>query len=426
MGLFSFFRPKGKLGLTSHDRKLIFKLFGSFNANLFAQNDQQFLQEGYEGNVDVYAVIKKIIDTSKAVPWVVERQSGDTWEIIDNTSIHELMANPNPTKGFTWDDIEEMLLVYLLANGNNYMVGNTQINRTQIEELEILPPFSITVQTAQDFFLPGTKYKFEMGTSKRTYEQEEIQHVRFFNPAYTTVQDSITGLSPIQVACAVVQASNDKWDAAASLFQNRGAIGLITSKGDRPLTEDEGKQLQEHFNHATAGTHNYGKTKVTNKDLSFIQMAMSPQDLQIIEQGVIGLRAICNVYGLDSSLFNDPANKTFNNRKEAEKALYTNSVIPLSNKIAQAHTNFIAKNHFPDGNVRMRQDFSGVEVLQEDLNEKSKTIVSLRNSGIITANEAREAIKHEPASDDNADKLIVVNNNIPLEDIDADTNTGGE
>ncbi len=105
-------------------------------------------------------------------------------------------------------------------------------------------------------------------------------------------------------------------------------------------------------------------------------------------------------------------------QQEAEKALYTNAVIPLSEKISQGHTSFIAKSFFPDGSVRMRQDFSSVEVLQEDFNEKSKTIVSLRKSGIITANEARAEIGHEKLTDENADKLVVINNEIPLEDID--------
>lgn len=227
------------------------------------KNKQRFLEEGYEGNVDVYAVIKKIVDTSKAVPWIVERKTGDEWEVIEDTTIHELMANPNETKGYTWDDIEEILLIYLLANGNNYMVGNAQTNRTLIEEVDILPPFAVEPQTGNNFFLPNLKYEFEIGSTKRTYEPTEIEHLMFFNPVYSTIQNSYVGLSPIQVACAVVQASNDKWDAAASLFQNRGAIGLITGRGDRPLTEEEGKQLQSHFNQSTAGTHNYGKTKVT-------------------------------------------------------------------------------------------------------------------------------------------------------------------
>jgi len=214
--------------------------------------------------------------------------------------------------------------------------------------------------------MPDIKYLFELGTNKRTYQKDEVEHIKFFNPGYTSVDESLLGLSIIQVAREAVMVGNSRWDAHANLLQNRGAVGMITDKSNRPMLPEEAAQVQQAWNRDISGTHNSGKIKVTNKDLNYIQMAMSATDLQLVESDVITLRAMCNVYGLDSSLFNDPANKTFNNRKEAEKALYTNAVIPLSEKIAMAHTNYIALNHFPGGNVRMRQDFSNVEALQSD------------------------------------------------------------
>ena len=102
---------------------------------------------------------------------------------------------------------------------------------------------------------------------------------------------------------------------------------------------------------------------------------------------------------MDSSLFYDPANKTFNNRKEAEKALFTNAVIPLSDKIASAHTRFIAKNHFPMQEVRMRQDFSEVEALQSDKKteaEKDK----IRMDGI-------NVVVNMPISTEGKEELLV-------------------
>ena len=166
------------------------------------------------------------------------------------------------------------------------------------------------------------------------------------------------------------------------------------------MLPEEAAQVQQAWNRDIQGTHNSGKIKVTNKDLNYIQMAMSATDLQLVESDVITLRAMCNVYGLDSSLFNDPANKTFNNRKEAEKALYTNAVIPLSEKIAMAHTQYIAQNHFPNGNVRMRQDFSNVEALQSDKKtEAEKDKIVLDGVNVIIAmpitNESKAILLHE-------------------------------
>ena len=51
--------------------------------------------------------------------------------------------------------------------------------------------------------------------------------------------------------------------------------------------------------------------------------------------------------------------------------MYTNAIIPIAEKIAAKHTNFIAKNHFPDGSVRMRKDFSKIPALQNDLKDEA-------------------------------------------------------
>jgi len=196
----------------------------------------------------------------------------------------------------------------------------------------------INITASDNFFLPNLKYEFDIGNTRKVYAQEDIEHTRFFNPNYNSVEESYEGLSVFQVAAKVVQVGNDRWDAKKS----------------------------------TAGTDKFGGVRVTNKNLKYISMAMSSTDLQLIEQGVISLRAICNVLGLDSSLFNDPSNKTFNNRLEAEKAMYTNVIIPLADKIAAKHNNYIVKNHYPDGNYRMRKDYSKVESLQKDKKQEAQ------------------------------------------------------
>ena len=391
---------QGKLGLTTHDREQIMRLFGSFKTNKIGKQSDKLIQKGYEENLDVYSVITKIVDTSKSVPWIVEKKTSEGWEEQDDTTIHDLMANPNASKGYTWDDIEEQMLIYLLASGNSYMISESTFNSNMIAEVDILPsPYVCPSASNNNFFMPNIQYKFELGTNQRVYQRDELEHVKFFNPGYTNVDDSLLGLSAIQVARAAVKVGNDRWDADANLLQNRGAVGLITDRSNRPMTPDEGAMVQRAWDNDTAGTGNFGKIKVTNKDLNYIQMAMSSADLQLVQKGVVNLRAICNVFGLDSSLFNDPANKTFNNRKEAEKALYTNAVIPLSENIAAAHTNFIAKNHYPICDYRMRQDFSEVEALQSDKKTEAEKD-RIRMEGINT-------VVNMPISADGKEELLV-------------------
>jgi len=358
----------GNTKLTTTDRNQIWKMFGSFYSNnLVNKNDTTLLQKGYESNIEVYSVIRKIVETSKNGEWIVEqKQSDGSYIEIEDTTIHELMENPNESKGYVWDDITEQLIIYLLANGNSYMVGQDSITSTLIQEVDVLPSNYVEIRTNNDFFTPDIKYDFKLGGANRTFMNGSLEHIKLFNPNYCSVQDSLKGLSVIQVASMVVQASNDKWEADASILQNKGMTGLITDSSNRPMTEDEAQIAQHKFNHDIGGAGKFGQIKVTNKDLKYINMGVSSADLQLIEKDTSYLRAVCNVFGLSSSLFNDPANKTFNNQKEAEKSLYNNVVIPICKKISDHHTRFIAKNHFPDGRVRMRMSFDHIESLQTD------------------------------------------------------------
>ena len=357
-----------KLSVNKQEMKSMLDKFGSKSLNL---NQSNLINKTYESNVDVYSVVKKVVDIFVSVDWIVEeKQSGGVWVEIENTSIHELMEEPNSIKGYTWADIDEQLCTYLIVSGNSYMVGEDLFGK--IAEINVLPSNHVEIETKDDFFLPDVKYKFDLGTTRETYDTKELEHIKMFNPSYNTIEDSFLGLSAFQVAANVVQVGNDKWEADAHLLQNRGAFGLISDQSDRPMTKEEAETVQGAFDKDTAGPENYGKVKVTNKKLTYIPMGMSSTDLQLVEKGVITLRAMCNVLGLDSSLFNDPANKTFNNRLEAEKAMYTNVIIPLADKIAAKHTKYIANNHFPNKMVRMRKDFSKIEVLQSDKQKEAK------------------------------------------------------
>lgn len=401
--------------LSNHDRQTIWRMFGSFEANSFAMNGNKLIQNSYEKNTDVYAVIKKIVDITKSVPWIVEQKKGDEWVLLEDSTIAELMADPNVSKGYTWNDIEEMLLVYILTTGNSYLHGTSQFNSKLIEELDVLPSNHVCIESNRDFFLPEVRYNFTLDGRLYVLEPESVSHIKLFNPGYDTVRESLKGLSPIQVAAQVVQSGNDTWDARINLYQNRGASGLITDKSNRPMLPAEADAVQASFNNDTAGTRNFGKIKVTNKDLTYIQMAMSPADLKLIEAGVINLRGICNVFGLDSSLFNDPENKTYNNRLEAEKAMFTNAIMPVSDRLSEALTRFIAWNHFPNKSVRMRQDFSSVEVLQENFKEKADVFTMLVQAGIITPNTAALALKQPQIETPNADQVLTDDTKVLLE-----------
>jgi HK97 family phage portal protein len=377
--------------LAGHNPSNLFSFFGGFMPLNFNNNLSNQISQGYSQNVDVYSIIKKITDISKSVPWIIEKkQSNGNWKELKDTTLHELMAAPNMAKSYTWDDIEEQILLYLLITGNTYLIGNTQFNSSLIEEVDILPSQSVTIfNQNSSFFMPQYEYQFTFGSSQGLYTNDNLKHIKFFNPNLINFD---YGLSPIQVAANVVQVGNERWIADASILSNKGASGFITDKSQLPMTQDEFDLIDSALRDKIGGANNFGKVVATNKDLGYIQLGMSSADMQLLEKGVVTTRTLCNVLGIDSSLLNDPENKTYNNRVEAEKAMYTNCIIPLSDKLSEALTGFLCKNHFPYENVRMRQDFSGVKCLQSNNKEEADRIALLKEKGIISASTAAEML----------------------------------
>lgn len=58
----------------------------------------------------------------------------------------------------------------------------------------------------------------------------------------------------------------------------------------------------------------------------------------------------------------------------------------------------------------MRQDFSNVEVLQENKKDKTEILTKQVDSGIISPNEAREKLGYPKHSSPEADLLRIKNN----------------
>jgi phage portal protein BeeE len=115
-------------------------------------------------------------------------------------------------------------------------------------------------------------------------------------------------------------------------------------------------------------------------------MGMSPVDLNIIESDRMDLRSLCNVYHVPSELFNDAANKTYSNTKEAGSAVYTNAVLPALNQFRDALNQFISSKY---PGLYCDYDASMISELQDDLQMMATALSSIY---FLTLNEKRDLL----------------------------------
>tara|TARA_R110002020_G_C16321697_1_gene774872 strand:- start:17062 stop:18321 length:1260 start_codon:yes stop_codon:yes gene_type:complete len=370
----------------------------------------ELINEGFANVSDLYSIIKKISQTGAGMELQVFKTTSEDWELQRDGELFDLIMQPN--KDQNQYDFKESALTNLLTSGNIFINGNESTGFGDIfTSLHLLPPQFIDIQLQpQEYQQDSVKYILSIDAIFKTLSPEYVKHIKYNNPTDFGVQTG-WGLSPIHAGYLAMKSARDLNIAESSILANKGASGLLTNKGDYPLDSDEAKEIQNAIDKKIAGANKFGKIITTNASVEYIQMGMSPTDLQLIESGVVKLRQLCNLYGVDSSLFNDPANKTYNNRKEATKSLYTEAVIPSLQKIVWGLNEFVVpaynkkyntefkiaidKSHIPhlyeDTKLKAEADYKVAEgyvkILESQMTQDQK-IKSLMMSYHITEDEA--------------------------------------
>ena len=377
---------------TDTNQKINWNQFFGFDKDGIVANYDDFINRGYAQSPDLKPVVDKIAHTSSSVSWKVYEERNGELELNETSKLWDLLENPNPNQ--TWNELQYALIVNLALTGNALAKGTDSLGmgvQGAFRELEVL--YTQGIEPKLDSQYNIISYDYVIDNIDTNIPAEEIVHVKYFNPTEKGLETGM-GLSPLQSAVYPYRTSLHQWEASANLLKNKGAIGFISNESDDVLDDLELDAAQKMFDSKIGGASKFGKAIVTPSKMKYNAMGMTAADMQVIEMGVKTLRAICNVYGVDSSLFNDPANKTYNNRKEAEKALWTNVNIPILRMFEAAYnSSFVQRYSEEEGrNLVLKYDVSGVEALQEDSDKKVDRVIKLVQAGIITIEQAKEMV----------------------------------
>jgi HK97 family phage portal protein len=373
------------------------------------------IEKGYISNGDVYSIVKKIADNAKHIPRELWRKDGDEWVMVTEGDLYEIVTKrPNDQQNI--HDFVEQSITNLLIKGNSFRRGRkTPGFGEAFQEILMVNNNIITIDCmVEDFNYIPKQYKLELGKNKLIVPVEDMNHVKFYNPSDYGMS-SCLGLSPLQAGLLSLVASNDNKTAQSVLVRNQGIRGLITSRSERAQTPEERNQIQQAADNRMMGASKFGKAIATSANVDFIQMGMDATQLKIIESAVMKLRDLCNLYGVDSSLFNDPANKTYNNRKEAEKAMFTNAVIPVNEKDIHSLSQWLLPgwNEKDNTTYEIRQNLSSIPVLHEDEDKRaakqekvSKIFISILEAQISNEQKVFSLMRSLDYSEDEAKEIV--------------------
>lgn len=403
------------------------------------ENDDTYINKGYRYNSTVYSIVNLITKAASTIPLCIYEVQSDNdlarykaitsngidasvmhkAEILrkqslvelENTELHELLKRPNPAQSYNaW--IQEIIAFGKLT-GNRYIFGiapDTGVNKGKYKELYILPSQNVEIHSG-GIMEPVKEYTLSYNGTYRI-AADQICHIKDFNPYFDGTGSHLYGMSPLHAGLRVLQANNEAVSTGVKYLQNQMARGVLMSdEGD--LNAEQARQLKDKFKEQHQGTNNAGDVLITPKKLSWINFGLSTSDLSLIEQYNATIKDLCNIYSVPVQLLNNTESSTYNNMKEAKKALYQNAVIPELIKIREELNRWLTPQY--GSNLYIDFDFSVIPELQEEMD---KVVQQMSAAWWLTPNEKRAAMSYGLDEDSKfMDDYYFPANLIPTENI---------
>jgi HK97 family phage portal protein len=379
------------------------------------ENDDSYITQGYQKNATIYSLINLITKAATTIPFQVYEKTSEndykrykalTSGIMDaasiqkasilqknalvelqDTELHKILERPNPAQSYNaW--LTE-LIAFGKLTGNRYIYGigpDTGSNVGKFTELYVMPSQVMEI-ISNGIMEPVSQYKLEYNGTKYI-DASEICHIKDFNPYYDGTGSHLYGQSPLKAGLRSLTTNNEAVQTGVKYLQNQTARGLLTSEmGD--INEVQAQQLKDKFRRQHQGSDNAGDIIITPNKMSWVNFGLNASDVSLIAQYNASIKDLCNIYNVPVQLLNNTESSSYNNVKEAKKALYQNAVIPELIKIKDELNRWLAPKY--GDKLCIEFDFSVIPELQE---ETDKVVDQLSKAWWITPNEKRAAMNY--------------------------------
>ena len=233
----------------------------------------------------------------------------------------------------------ETLAAQLLLHGNGYV----QVVRAPSSngggghpiELFALRPERVSVVAGADGWPAAYQYKVGDSTLTLPVEDEDgwpqVIHLKAFHPA-----DDHYGagcLAAAEQAVAIHNAASG-WNRALLENAARPSGALVMAAGDGGgLTSDQFDRLKAELQGAYSGAGNAGRPMLLEGGLKWQSLSLTPADMDFAELKAAAARDIALAFGVPPMLLGLPGDNTYANYREANRALWRLTLLPLAGKI---------------------------------------------------------------------------------------------
>ncbi len=285
----------------------------------------------------------------------------------------------------------ETLASHLLLHGNGFVQVMKDASGKPVE-LFALRPDRMSVVAGSDGWPTGFTYKVgEQSLTIPLLDEDaspNLIHIKDFHPI-----DDHLGAGCLSAADQAIATHNaaSKWNRTLLENAARPSGALVYDGGDAgALTGDQFDRLKTELAQAFSGQINAGRPMVLEGGLKWQPLGLSPADMDFATLKAAAARDIALAFGVPPMLLGLPGDATYANYREANRALWRLTLLPLASKLFSALTEGLA-TWFPDAELAI--DLDRVPALSED---REKLWAQVNAADFLTATEKRALLGLEP------------------------------
>ena len=326
-------------------------------------------RNAYEDLEVVNRAVNMIVDDVSEIPYTVGEQRSGVNNIIKNirrVKVDTLLnKEPNPFQDIS--TFKRNLVIDLMIDGNIFIYFDGA-------HLYHLPAEKVTIYSDDETYIE--KYTFDNSID---YNVNEIIHIK--ENSFNSIYRGVPRLRPAQRTMVLMQNMRKFQD---NFFKNGAVPGLVL-KSPNTLSE----KIKERMLQAWVARYN---PQSGGRRPLFLDGGLEVEDLTEInfknldfQDGIAANeKIILKALGIPPILMDSGNNA---NIRPNHRLYYLETILPIVNKIAYAFERYFG--------FKLDEDVSGIPALQPELRDQAGYYATLVNTGIMTPNEAREALRFE-------------------------------
>ena len=287
----------------------------------------------------------------------------------------------------------EIVATQLLLHGNAF-VQVLQDGEALPAELFALRPERVTVE-ADAAGWPAA-YVYKVGEAKNRIAARDglgrpgVVHLKAAHPL-----DDHYGLGCLGAAAGAVAVHNAaaRWNKALLDNAARPSGALIYEPGDgAALSAEQFGRLKAEMEAQFSGTENAGRPLLLEGGLKWQAMSLTPADMDFVGLKAAAAREIALAFGVPPMLLGLPGDSTYANYREANRALWRLTLLPMAARILSGISGALAA-WWPG--VRLQIDVDQISALAED---RERLWRQVGGADFLTDDEKREMLGFDPGS----------------------------